>query len=202
VGGSAADCADADECTIDGCDPETGCAHTRIVGCCTGDLDCDGVLNTVDNCATVPNQDQTDTDGDGKGDACDNCPTVPNPTQTDTDHDGTGDACSLTVLSPVAGQALDCSTGALPPTVTIGPYTYDRFIIIMSPDEGFSRGKKVWSRTLKTTSGAIGRGAYRKLCRLAQSSIYVKVYGVDLHVKKNDPKRKAYSSVVTLEKEQ
>jgi hypothetical protein len=56
------------------------------------DLDGDGVLDELDNCPSVPN-DQADTDGDGAGDACDNCPTVSNADQADTDADGVGDAC-------------------------------------------------------------------------------------------------------------
>lgn len=35
------------------------------------DLDADGVVNDVDNCPSVPNDDQTDTDDDGIGDVCD-----------------------------------------------------------------------------------------------------------------------------------
>lgn len=74
------------------------------------DTDGDGIVDSQDNCPTVPNPSQTDTDGDGIGDACDtpnpvdtdndgivdsqdNCPTVPNPNQSDVDGDGIGDAC-------------------------------------------------------------------------------------------------------------
>ena len=57
------------------------------------DIDLDTVLNSMDNCLTVPNAAQIDTDADGVGDACDNCPTVPNPNQADSNGNGIGDAC-------------------------------------------------------------------------------------------------------------
>jgi hypothetical protein len=71
-----------------------------------GDIDSDGVPNTIDNCPEVANSDQLDTDNDGDGDACDddddndgvldgadNCPIVANPDQANSDDDGDGDAC-------------------------------------------------------------------------------------------------------------
>lgn len=68
------------------------------------DDDSDGVPNTVDNCPTLPNPNQTNTDGDALGDICDpdddndgindpldNSPLDPNPGQLDGDNDGVGD---------------------------------------------------------------------------------------------------------------
>ncbi len=70
------------------------------------DTDNDGIPDSLDNCPTVYNPDQTDTDHDGIGDACDsdddndgvpdlsdNCPLILNSDQTDTDGDGLGNAC-------------------------------------------------------------------------------------------------------------
>ncbi len=70
------------------------------------DNDLDGVCDPIDNCPTVPNNEQEDADGDGEGNACDsdddndglqddsdNCPLVPNSVQSDSDGDGVGDAC-------------------------------------------------------------------------------------------------------------
>ena len=54
---------------------------------CSNDYDCDGVLNSVDNCKYAKNPLQEDTDGDGIGDACDNCWNVRNPDQADSDND-------------------------------------------------------------------------------------------------------------------
>ncbi len=57
------------------------------------DSDGDGVDDTIDNCPTVFNPDQSDVDGDGVGDLCDNCAGTANPLQEDADADGFGDAC-------------------------------------------------------------------------------------------------------------
>ena len=70
------------------------------------DADNDGVINSQDNCPSVPNVDQNDLDHDGQGDACDddvdgdtvsnwsdNCLYTPNTNQMDRNRDGIGDAC-------------------------------------------------------------------------------------------------------------
>ena len=89
--------------------PASTNASRTSIGACTDDGD--AIADPIDNCPTVPNQDQLDTNGDGVGDACeacvgigdadsdgvcdptDNCPTIFNPTQADFDGDGIGDAC-------------------------------------------------------------------------------------------------------------
>jgi len=57
------------------------------------DLDDDQVLDGLDNCPTLANQDQVNSDGDALGDACDNCPGLANVNQEDGDSDGVGDLC-------------------------------------------------------------------------------------------------------------
>lgn len=101
------------------------------VGLGSPDRDCDGlddmedtdddgdfIPDSMDNCRTTANPDQTDTDGDGIGDACDpdmdgdgvpneidNCPRTFNPDQSDTDGDGVGDACDNCRTTPNPDQA-------------------------------------------------------------------------------------------------
>lgn len=58
-----------------------------------GDMDADGIPDSMDNCPMNYNPDQLDSDGDGIGDVCDNCPAIANPGQEDADNDGFGDVC-------------------------------------------------------------------------------------------------------------
>jgi hypothetical protein len=84
VGGGTLSCDDNDSCTTDSCNPASGCVHTLI------DADSDLICDSLDNCPTVANHDQTDTDGDGLGDACD----------PDDDGDGVLDAADCRPLDP------------------------------------------------------------------------------------------------------
>lgn len=75
--------------------------------CCTGDADCNGVVNFADISAVLANFGNpcsVDSDGDGIADPFDNCPTTPNPSQADLDADGAGDACDNCPTTPNPGQ--------------------------------------------------------------------------------------------------
>jgi len=98
------------------------------------DGDGDGVLDQIDVCPTVPDN-QADLDGDGVGDACDNCLNVANPRvapdfltlnpwatltggQRDDDHDGFGNKCDAkfpgvggTLVSPADFTQFRASNG-------------------------------------------------------------------------------------------
>lgn len=77
------------------------------------DIPSDGIHDSVDNCPSVSNPDQSDRNGNGIGDACDgdldgdtvvdirdNCPATYNPSQLDSDGDGIGDDCDACINDP------------------------------------------------------------------------------------------------------
>ncbi len=55
------------------------------------DADGDGIPNEIDNCVSIPNEDQADADGDGVGDVCDTCPGSDD--RNDKDNDNIPDGC-------------------------------------------------------------------------------------------------------------
>jgi hypothetical protein len=57
-----------------------------------GDIDGDGIVDSLDNCPQILNVDQHDEDADAIGDVCDPCPHITG-TAADQDGDGVGDAC-------------------------------------------------------------------------------------------------------------
>jgi hypothetical protein len=68
------------------------------------DTDRDGVCQAADNCATIPNGDQSDLDGDGEGDVCDPC--------LDVDDDGVCDQARVIVESAGPGETLFVQFGS------------------------------------------------------------------------------------------
>ncbi|QQR85306.1 MAG: T9SS type A sorting domain-containing protein [Flavobacteriales bacterium] len=111
--GTAVTCNDNDPCTIDTCNPVSGCVFTP-----SPDTDNDGTCDLTDGCPSDPNKiapgicgcgvSDVDTDSDGTADCNDGCPNDPNKVapgacgcgvaDTDSDSDGTpdcNDACPL-----------------------------------------------------------------------------------------------------------
>jgi hypothetical protein len=90
-----------------------------------GDLDGDGILDTMDNCPTVYNPDQGNEDGDKFGDACDPCPPVADDNPLDSDGDGVADACDPRPTTP--GDKIVLFEGfhkGVPPTwIAVGNWT-------------------------------------------------------------------------------
>ena len=98
--------------------PERAISHllANIKG--SDDYDNDSVINQLDNCVTIKNENQRDTDQDGIGDICDltpagpdtdsdgrpdildNCVNESNSDQLDSDEDEIGNACDTTPYGP------------------------------------------------------------------------------------------------------
>lgn len=76
------------------------------------DADNDGIDDSVDNCGSVSNPDQTDSDGDRIGDACDNCPNSFNPAQSDGNGNGQGDMCDNGTPVPFAATQVTLNASA------------------------------------------------------------------------------------------
>src|SRR5262245_8645827 len=65
-----------------------------------GDLDGDGINDSLDNCPRVANPDQADSDGDGIGDACSFSCEAGTPIEVDVDHDNVDDGCDPCLRGP------------------------------------------------------------------------------------------------------
>ena len=114
------------------------------------DSDDDKIPDSIDNCPTAYNIDQSDDDGDGIGEACalpadetsepvesdtdgdgipdasDNCWQVVNPTQKDGDGDGLGNGCdegSAPFLTPDEDEVVEAQRFVQEPTLTSGDPT-------------------------------------------------------------------------------
>ncbi len=92
-----------------------------VADCQDEDSDGDGIKNGTDNCALIPNPDQTNTDTDIYGDVCDKdddqdgiddledtCPLVANADQSNYDGDAEGDACDIDDDNDGAKDPEDC----------------------------------------------------------------------------------------------
>lgn len=105
------------------------------------DTDNDGVIDSEDNCPTIPNTDQADYDNTGPGDRCDtvidqdldgvlnnfdNCPTVANPVQVDSDGDGAGDACDSVAPQPAGCNATNGNYDLIALLMLIVAFYYGR----------------------------------------------------------------------------
>ena len=108
-------CNDGNPCTLDGCDPITGCTVVQTGGAtevCDGvDNDCngqtdEGFLNT-DGDAQADCVDDDD-DNDGVGDLTDNCAVTFNPGQANNDGDDLGDLCDPDDDNDGVGDLQDC----------------------------------------------------------------------------------------------
>lgn len=76
------------------------------------DPDDDGIVNALDNCRLVANDDQLDTDDDEVGDACDGCPETYDAGQEDHDDDGAGDVCDADCGDAHLGPGEICDDGS------------------------------------------------------------------------------------------
>ena len=152
----AVTCTNDLSCGFPGCYP-TPVDFTPEGGGCP-DQDVDEICDDDDNCASVANDDQTDSDADGPGDACDACPfdaandadgdgvcgdvdnctALGNPDQADGDQDGFGDACDPCPLDAlddedgdgICGDVDACAGTTLPDEVPVLRLGVNRFAIV------------------------------------------------------------------------
>ncbi len=136
----------------------SNCSDEEVTVTIIPDTDVDGVLDNIDNCPSISNEDQADIDNDEIGDVCDddndndgvldeadNCPLIANPDQSDIDNDGIGDVCDdSSVLAPL----FPCENGF----ADIYPCNdYDLMSHISITDLGGTSGNDSWGWTDSTT---------------------------------------------------
>lgn len=113
------------------------------------DLDGDGVVDRLDNCAVIPN-DQADRDTDGLGDVCDACPSGEIPSTLDEDEDGIVDGCDNCPGLENRGQ-LDSDGDGIGDACDLLPTAQRRVLF-----DGFSPPSAVWTTPWPGTgSGAL-----------------------------------------------
>jgi hypothetical protein len=153
-----------------------------------------------------------DLDGDGYGPPCD-CDdsqadvhpgAVEACDRVDNDCDGTVDdapaGCALQLTAPTSGDTVDCRRNAVPPTIAWQPGPYDRFRVTISDDSDFPARSTIGSgdTLLRTTSWAVPRKKWRRLCDGTRTSLYIRVLGVDRDVSRSDSDRRAASPTVRV----
>ncbi len=183
----------ADAGTTDASPPDAGIDVPPLPVTPVSDLDCDGVLDLMDNCPLSPNTNQADTDGDSIGDVCDNDSVNPDSdgdgvldgeelwvlgsdhTKADTDGDGLidgEDACPTT-----AGTAANFGCLPTPPTCSLEAVPHPMTLCDGTFVEGF---RVLWDAG--NTQDALLREGTAPLTRKRSGQVYVYPMTATLYV--------------------
>jgi len=117
----------------------------------------------------------------------------------DADADGLGDECDVALLSPIAGEGLDCvhpKSGR--PRIVWNKGNYDRFRVQIAWDPTFAKGLRVTSGIdlLTGSSWRPSTEQWRRICMNAAPDIFVRVFGIDRGLDVMDPDRETFSDVI------